>query len=134
MLEEFPQVFAEPYGLPPSRGKEHVIVLNPGSKPVSVRPFRYPQAQKEKIEKQVTTMLAAGIIRDSEILFSSPVLLIKKKDGNWRFYVEYRALNKATVLDSFSISLLTNCWMSYTAHKSLQIGPQIRLSPNLGQV
>ncbi|KFK32727.1 hypothetical protein AALP_AA6G281200 [Arabis alpina] len=53
ILGEFPQVFEEPHGLPPSKGKEHGIVLAPCTIPISVRPFRYPQAQKEEIERQV---------------------------------------------------------------------------------
>ncbi|WZY99080.1 hypothetical protein YC2023_071409 [Brassica napus] len=51
VLEGFSQVFEEPVG-PPSRGREHAINLTQGSNPVSVRPFRYPQAQKAEIERQ----------------------------------------------------------------------------------
>ncbi|XP_010418862.1 PREDICTED: uncharacterized protein LOC104704478 [Camelina sativa] len=106
LLEDFAQIFAEPQGLPPSREKEHTIILKPGAEPVSVRLFRYPEAQKEEIERQIAVMLAAGIIRESGSPFSSPVLLVKKKYGSWRFYVDYHALNKATVLDSYPISMI----------------------------
>lgn len=106
VLKRFGQVFEEPEGLPPSRGKEHAIVLNQGSNPVSVRPFTYPQAQKAEIERQVTAMLKAGIIQESVSPFSSPVLLVKKKDGSWRFCVDYRGLNKVTVMDSYPIPMI----------------------------
>lgn len=43
LLEEFAGIFKEPQGLPPSRGKEHAIMLTTGASPVNVRPFHYPQ-------------------------------------------------------------------------------------------
>ncbi|KFK25816.1 hypothetical protein AALP_AA8G165200 [Arabis alpina] len=67
-----------------------------GATPVSERPFRYPQVQKEEIERQVASMMGAGIVKDSRSPFSSHVLLVKKKDGSWRFCVDYRAVNKVT--------------------------------------
>lgn len=48
-------------------------------------------------------MLHSGLIRLSHNLYSSLVLLVKKKDGSWRCCVDYRVLNAITVKHKFSM-------------------------------
>jgi hypothetical protein len=81
LLDEFADVFATPTSLPPSRPVDHRIHLLPGTNPIVVRPYRYPQLLKDEIEHQCSAMLAQGLIRPSTSPFSAPVLLVKKKDG-----------------------------------------------------
>ena len=85
VLKSHGKVFGLPSGMPPKRQFDHKIHLLPESKPVNVRPYRYPYFQKTEIERQVKEMLETGIVRPSHSPFSSPVLLIRKKDGSFRF-------------------------------------------------
>ncbi|KAF3637815.1 putative pumilio -like protein 24-like [Capsicum annuum] len=120
LLDSYLDVFVSPTALPPSRPQDQRISLIPGSTPVNVRPYRYPHFQKGEIERLVCDMLKSGVIQPSFSPYSSPVLLVRKKDGTWRFYVDYNnnnnkpsvfpprgvwggALNSITIKDRFPI-------------------------------
>jgi hypothetical protein len=105
LLLSFGGLFANPVGLPPKRAHDHRIILKPNSQPVAVRPYRYPAAHKDELERQCAAMIEQGIVR-SDSPFSSPVHLVKKPDGSWRFCVDYRALNALTVKDAFPIPVV----------------------------
>jgi hypothetical protein len=51
-------------------------------------------------------MLKRGVIQHSVSAFASPVLLVKKKDGTWRFCVDYRHLNAITVKNKHPLPIV----------------------------
>lgn len=98
ILDKYQEVFQEPHELPPRRRQDHAINIKDGCGPVSVRPYGYAHHQKDEIEWMVGEMVKSGVIQPSNSPYSSPVILVKKKDGSWRFCVDYRALNNITNL------------------------------------
>lgn len=106
MLDEFSMVFTIPNGLPLHNSHDHGIHLQLDRLPISVQPYHYPYYQKIEIDQQVKEFLDSGIIQPSCSPYSSFVLLVKKIDGSWRFYVDYRALNDITIKDKYPIPVI----------------------------
>lgn len=106
LLEEFAGVFKEPETLPPSRDHDHRIPLKEGVSAVNVKPYRHSSIQKDVIEKMTTELLATGLIQPNKSPFSSPIVLVKKKDGTWRMCIDYRELNRNTIKDKYSIPVI----------------------------
>lgn len=74
-----------------------------GTTPFKMHSYRNSRKEKELIEGEVQTMLKNGIIQPSESPWSSPPLLVGKKDGDLRFCVDYRRLNSVTEKDSYPL-------------------------------
>ena len=106
LLGEFIDVFEMPKELPPHRHFDHRIPLKSEDVSVNVRPYRYPPAQKDTIEAMINELMESGVIRPSNSPFSSPIVMVKKKDGSWRMCIDYRQLNKHTVKDKFPIPVI----------------------------
>lgn len=101
VLAKLEDAFERSEEIPSTREIEHHIHLKKGTDPMNVKSYRFAYQQKPKMEKLVDEMLASGVIRPSTNPHSSPVLLVKKEDGSWRFCVDYRALNNVRIPDKF---------------------------------
>ena len=103
LMEEFPRVFEEATGVEPDPPVKHPIRLKDGAQPSHVKPYRFSESQKNEMREQVSVLLHKGWIRPSSSPWGAPVLLVPKKDGTWRFCVDFRNLNAVTVRDSFPL-------------------------------
>lgn len=71
--------------------------------PVYRRPYRLSHPEQEIVNSKVKELLSAGIIKESESSYASPVILVKKRNGDSRLCVDYRALNFITVRDRYPL-------------------------------
>ena len=92
-----------PNELPPRQEVDHKIEVKPGIKPPSKAPYRLSQKELEELKSQLDELLAKGYIRQSKSPYGAPVLFVDKKNGKLRLCVDYRALNKVTVKNSYPL-------------------------------
>ena len=106
------------------------------ARPIKQAAYRVSQPQRVEIEKHISNMLDQDIISVSSSPWSSPVVLVKKKDGTTRFCVDYRKLNAVTRKDSFPLPRIDDALdalsgSSYFTTLDLQSGyHQVAMDPS----
>jgi hypothetical protein len=99
---EYPDVFPDELpGMPPDRDIEFAIELQPGTAPISKRPYRMPPTELAKLKKQLQELLDKGFIRPSTSPWGCPALFVKKKDESLRLCVDYHPLNAVTIKNKY---------------------------------
>ena len=78
----------------------HKIVID-GNVPICQQPYRIPSALKKDLCDELQTMLKDGLIEESSSEWSSPIVVVKKKDGSNKICVDYRKLNAVTKFDAY---------------------------------
>ena len=92
--------------------------INTGTAAPCRQPPRRQPIGKRDIEKQeVLKMLERKVIEPSSSAWSSPIVLVTKKDGSTRFCVDYRRLNDLTVKDAYPIPRVDECLDSLSGSK-----------------
>lgn len=71
--------------------------------PIHSRVYRTDPIKQKHITNTIDEMLKYGQIEKSYASWSSPVILVKKKDGTFRFVIDYRALNSITERDCYPL-------------------------------
>ena len=71
--------------------------------PAHTPPYRVSYKDEETQRKEIEKLLEQGIIEESTSPWSSPIVLVRKKDGSLRFCINFRKLNHITTKDAFPI-------------------------------
>ena len=79
---------------------EHSIYTGE-ARPVRLPPYRIPHAYREAVQKEIKEMLKSGIIEPSHSEWSSPIVVVPKKDGSIRMCVDFRRLNSVSPVDPY---------------------------------
>lgn len=108
ILESFEDSFTSGIPKSPADAVPMQIKLKDPHKTVNRRPYRLSPAEREAVRIRIVELLEANVIRPSSSPFSSPILLVKKKDGSERLCVDYRELNDNTVPDRFPLPLISD--------------------------
>jgi hypothetical protein len=99
---EFPNVFLEDMlGMPPDQDVEFVIELQPGTAPISRRPYNMTPKELAELKHQLNELLDKGYICPSSSPWGCPALFVKKKEQSLRLCVDYRPLNAVTIKNKY---------------------------------
>lgn len=107
VLKDFHEVFDDSPQQTVTRTTKHEIRLK-DDVPVRVKQYKLPETKKRIINDEVRLMLERGVISPSNSSYNSPVLLVPKKDGNWRICVDFRQLNAKTIVETSHLPAITD--------------------------
>eukprot|EP00253_Pinus_taeda_P011303 PITA_11303 len=65
--------------------------------------FTSPAKVPLHCQRKIQELLQKGHIRPSSSPCGSPIMLVQKKDGIWRLYIDYQALNNITIWNRYPI-------------------------------
>lgn len=97
-----------PEGLGRTPLVEHVVRLKKGIEPIKQRFYPMSPAIQKIVHQELEEMLKLGVVRPSRSAWSSPIVMARKKDGTYRFCVDYRKVNQSTERDAYPLPFVSN--------------------------
>lgn len=136
LLENYMDIFAAKDKDCTQTGLVQHSIDTGSAQPIRLRPNRLALSKQQAAEEKICEMAAAGVIEPSDSPWAAPAVLVRKKDNNWRFCVDYRRLNNVTKKDSYPLPRIDDA-LDYIAGSSwfssldLRSGYwQVELSPD----
>uniref|UniRef100_A0A3B3QDK9 Gypsy retrotransposon integrase-like protein 1 n=1 Tax=Paramormyrops kingsleyae TaxID=1676925 RepID=A0A3B3QDK9_9TELE len=85
-----------------AKSTEHSIRVT-NDQPFRERSRRIAAGDVEDVRRHLKDLLEAGIISESRSPYASPIVVVRKKNGNIRMCVDYRTLNRRTIPDQYTV-------------------------------
>ena len=109
LLNEFKDVFQDKLpGLPRERDVAHIIDTG-DAEPINRPPFKMSPLELDELRKQLTELLDLRLIRPSTSPWGAPVLFVRKKSGELRMCIDYRAINQVTRRHGHPLPRIDEC-------------------------
>ena len=106
LILEYAQLFPDT----PTQTKVICHDVNVGSaEPIKQHAYRVNPQKREQLQLEVKHMLDMGLIEPSHSAWSSPCVLVPKKDGSFRFCTDFRKVSFLTKPDSYPLSRIEDC-------------------------
>lgn len=87
------------------KGVQHVIKTT--SEPIRQRCYPISPALRKHVDAELDDMLKKGVVEPSSSPWASPIVMVKKKDGSYRFCIDYRKINRVTERDAYPLPPMT---------------------------
>lgn len=84
---------------------EHVITTN--SPPIKQRHYPISPAVQRQVNEELDQLLRDGIVEPSKSPWASPIVLVRKPTGNYRFCIDFRMVNQVTLRDSYPLPFVS---------------------------
>lgn len=108
LLNKYQHLFIRGYPTTRVKTGELEIRLKNPDRYVERRPYRLSPVEREKVRAIVKELMEHGIVRESKSPYSSPIILVKKKNGDDRMCVDFRELNSNTLRDHYPLPLISD--------------------------
>lgn len=85
--------------------------------PVVYRPYRLSHSERHVVREMIKDLTDSGIIKQSSSNYASPIVLVRKKTGDYRLCIDFRALNKKTVKEHYPLPRIDDQLDNLSGHK-----------------
>jgi hypothetical protein len=113
--------------MPLDQDVEFAIELQPGTAPISRRPYKMTPKELAELKVQLNELLDKGYIHPNSSPWGCPALFVKKKDQSLRLCVDYRPLNAVTVKNTYPLPRINILFEQLTGERVFPLSISIQV-------